>query len=112
MGLESGGGGGFEPQRGRGCTTRRESPLWSAVLFCQTFRLITYGDGEGASIPEIALAPRAAMRFVIAARGCHGAVDHEQVLPWRLYREGMGVGASHWVQSGGFGNGYLTPSVV
>ena len=48
------------------------------------------------------------MRFVIAARGGHGTVDHEKLLPWRRYREWMGVGVSRWVQSGGLGNGYLT----
>ena len=62
-------------------------------------------------MPEIALGPRAAVRFVVAA--CRGHdVDHEQVLPWRLNRERMGVGASRWVQSSGFGNRYLTTSVA
>ena len=35
---------------------------------------------EGASIPENALGPGAVVRSVVAARGGHGAVDHEQLL--------------------------------
>ena len=56
--------------------------------------------------------PRAAVCSVVAARGGHGVVNHEQLLHGQLYREGMGGGANSGFLNGGYSNSYLTTSVA
>ena len=55
---------------------------------------------------------RAAVRSVVAARGGHGTVNHEQLLHGQLYREGMGGGANCGFLNGGYSNSYLTTSMA